>query len=149
MLTEICQELKNWFDLERHFGVFTIENGELSLPFLLDGQYYRICGSVFNDGVHKYGDESDSLVDESFDGAVWAMAVPPAVIALATDITDWQEKYGGAESEAMSPFQSESFGGYSYSKGSSSGSGNGGGGNANSWQNAFASRLNMWRKIRP
>ena len=53
MLTEICQELKNWFDLERHFGVFTIENGELSLPFLMDGQYYRICGSVFNDGVQK------------------------------------------------------------------------------------------------
>ena len=86
MLTELCQELKNWFDLERHFGVFTIENGELSLPFLLDGQYYRICGSVFNDGVHKYGDESDSLVDESFDGAVWAMAVPPAPATVAEEM---------------------------------------------------------------
>ena len=145
MLTEICQELKNWFDLERHFGVFTIEDGELSLPFLMDGQYYRICGSVFNDGVHKYGE--DSLADEIFDGAVWAMAVPPAVIALDTDITAWQEKYGGAESGAMSPFTSESFGGYSYSKGSRSGSGGDEAG-AGSWQSAFANRLNLWRKIR-
>ena len=114
----------------------------------MDGQYYRICGSVFNDGVHKYGDESDSLVDESFDGAVWAMAVPPAVIALDADITAWQEKYGGAESEAMSPFTSESFGGYSYSKSSRSGT-SGDDAGAGSWQSAFAGRLNMWRKIRP
>ena len=148
MLTELCQELKNWFDTERHFDTFTIEDGELDLPFLLDGQYYRICGSVFNDGVHKYGDESDVLTDESFDGAVWAMAVPPAVVALDAEITAWQEKYGGVDSEAMSPFSSESFGGYSYNKGSSSGSGNGNSGNASSWQNAFASRLNNWRKIR-
>ena len=144
MLTELCQEIKNWFDVDRVFDTFTIEGGELSLPFLQDGQYFRIVGSVFNDGVYQY--PASGLTDETFDGAVWAMAVPPAVIALAEEISAWQEKYGGADSAAMSPFQSESFGGYSYSKGSGSGSG---GTDAGSWQSAFASRLNLWRKIRP
>lgn len=147
MLTELCQELNNWFDVDRYFGVFTIEDGELSAPFLQDGQYYRIYGSIFNDGVHKYGDESDVLQDESFDGAVWEMAVPPAVVALDADITAWQAKYGSAESEAMSPFTSESFGGYSYSK--SNGRSDSGSAGTGTWQSAFSSRLNLWRKIRP
>ena len=52
MLTELCQELKNWFEREIHVGTFTIEGGQLTdCSFLQDGQYYRIIGSVFNDGV--------------------------------------------------------------------------------------------------
>lgn len=146
MLTELCQELRNWFDKERHFGTFVIENGsiDLSEAGIQNGQYFRIVGSVFNDGVHQY--PTNDLTDETFDGAVWLMAVPNAVLDLASDIEAWQAKYGSADSAAMSPFTSESFGGYSYSKGSgSSGSGAGG----VSWQSAFASRLNLWRKIRP
>ncbi len=146
MLTELCQELRNWFDKERHFGTFVIENGsiDLSEAGIQNGQYFRIVGSVFNDGVHQY--PAADLTDETFDGAVWAMAVPQAVITLNQDIMAWQRKYGTADSEAMSPFTSESFGGYSYSKGSgSSGSGAGG----VSWKSACASRLSLWRRIRP
>ena len=94
MLTELCQELKNWFDASRHFGTFTIEDGELSVSFLQDGQYFRIVGSVFNDGVYKYEPNLTPtqehpethrpvLKDETFDGAIWALAVPPEVISLA------------------------------------------------------------------
>ena len=46
MLTELCLELRNWFDTERHFATFTIKNGELSMPFLMDGQYFRLVGSI-------------------------------------------------------------------------------------------------------
>ena len=115
---------------------------------LLDEQYFRIVGSVFNDGVHQKGDLSDFLHDESFSGSVWAMAVPPEVIALAEDIEDWQAKYGAVDSVAMSPYNSESFGGYSYSKfgGGSGSSGSGLSGNSG-WRGAFADRLNRWRKI--
>ena len=147
MLTELCQEIKNWFDADRVFDTFSIENGELHLPFLQNGQYFRIVGSVFNDGVYQY--PANGLMDETFDGAVWAMAVPPEVIALASDIEAWQTKYGAADSAAMSPFQSESFGGYSYSKGSGSSGSGGSGGSGATWQSAFAGRLNLWRKIRP
>lgn len=148
MLTELCKELNNWFDQNRIIGEFKIEDGELTgvSDMLQDGQYFRIVGSVFNDGVYQY--PAVNLEDEEFDGAVWAMAVPPSVIALSEEIQDWQNKYGGVDSQAMSPYQSESFGGYSYNKGGTS-SNNGSGSSAATWQNMFASKLNKYRRIRP
>lgn len=142
MLTELCQELKNWFDRERHTGTFTIADGNITADFLREGQYFRIMGSVFSDGVHQY--PAAGLPSETFTGAVWALAIPAPVIALDEEITAWREKYEATDSAAMSPFTSESFGGYSYSK-SSGNSGDGSSGR--SWQTAFAPRLNMWRKI--
>ena len=150
MLTELCQELKNWFEREIHFGTFTIEGGQLTdSSFLQDGQYFRIVDSVFNDGVHKYeptNAQREQLHDEVFEGAIWAMAVPPTVIALSDKIQAWITKYGDVNSTAMSPFQSESFGGYSYSKGSGSASASGGS-SVPTWQSTFANELNRWRKI--
>ena len=150
MLTEVCQELRNWFEKDKHIGAFTIEGGQLTdSSFLQDGQYFRIIGSVFNDGVHKYeptNAKREVLHDEVFDGAIWAMAVPPTVIALSERISAWQAQYGGVSSAAMSPFQSESFGGYSYSKGSGSSSGSGGSA-VPTWKSVFADELNRWRKI--
>lgn len=147
MLTEICQYLKNWFERDRITGTFTVADGEItaasaSLPdFLQEGQYYRVIGSVFNDGVHKY---DEKLTDEkTFDGAVVSMGVPPALVALAAEIEAWQAKYGGVDSAAMSPYQSESFGGYHYDKGYTGVSGNSGA----TWQSVFAARLSPWRKI--
>lgn len=60
MLTELCQELRNWFDRgqPKWYGDFTIENGALVLRddmSLKDGQYFRIVGSALNDGVYQYG----------------------------------------------------------------------------------------------
>ena len=144
MLTELCQELRNWFDLERRTGTFTISGGALTADFLQPNQYYRIIGSVFNDGVHKYADNTDTLTDETFTGAVWALGIPKAVISLATEIAAWVAKYG-VDSAAMSPFNSESFGGYSYSKGS--GNSQASASSPSGWQAAFGSRLNKWRKI--
>ena len=148
MLTELCKELNNWFDVKRMFGRFEIQNGELAGvdDKLQEGQYFRIVGSIFNDGVHEY--PASNLNDEIFDGAVWAMAVPPSVIELSEKIDDWQNKYGGIDGVAMSPFQSESFGGYSYTKKSKS-SASGNEDSSATWQGAFASQLNQWRKIRP
>ena len=51
---------------------------------------------------------------------------------------------GGADSAAMSPYMSESFGGYSYSKGASN---TASGGSVVTWQDAFKTRLAPWRKI--
>lgn len=139
-LTELCQELHNWFDREQHTGTFTIENGNITADFLADGQYYRIMGSAFSDGVHQY--PSSELRDETFTGAVWALAIPAPVIKLATEIEAWRVKYETADSAALSPFTSESFGGYSYTKGGNSDAGGGA-----SWQNVFRAQLNRWRKI--
>ena len=88
----------------------------------------------------------DELHDENFSGAVWAMAVPPTAIALSEEIEAWQAKYGSVDSAAMSPFNSESFGGYSYTKSTGGSYSSGSGGNP-SWQSVFADKLNRWRKI--
>ena len=142
MLTELCQELRNWFERKKFFGTFTIESGQIDLPdgSLQSGQYFRIVGSVFNDGVHQY--PSNDLIDEVFEGAIWSMAVPPAVIDLSERISAWDTKYGESVS---SPYSSESFGGYSYVKASGVGQGNATSGPT--WQSTFASELNRWRKI--
>ena len=158
MISDLCHELNNWFDenprtgtKRRYFGKFVIDNGEIDLDHIdiQVGQYFRIVGSVFNDGVYKYEPKGNSPVlnDEVFEGAIWVMSIPASVIALSSEIDDWQAKYGGVDSAAMSPFTSESFGGYSYSKTSSSGSNGTGIGGAGTWQSAFANRLNKWRKI--
>lgn len=141
MLTELCQELHNWFDLSRHFGTFTIEDGNLTADFLVPGQYFRVCGSIFSDGVHQY--PAADLPSETFSGAVWALAIPQPVIKLAAEIAEWRAKYEVTDSAALSPFTSESFGGYSYTKSGSTADG----GTDASWQNAFRTRLNRWRKI--
>lgn len=140
-IEDVCRELNNWFDVERAFGDFEItEEGLISFGLDVEvGQYYRIIGSIFNDGVYKVGEEA-TFVPEKFSGAVWAMAVPPAVIALCGEIDAYAEKYAD---QINSPFESESFGGYSYSK--ASGSGNS---NSADWRSVFGSRLNKWRKIR-
>lgn len=140
MLTELCKELKNWFDVNRIFGKFDIVEGAIDLTDygIQNGQYFRIVGSVFNDGVYQY--PATNLTDESFSGAVWLMAVPPAVITLASEIGEWVGTYGQT---ALSPYTSESFAGYSYTKSSGYSSSD----EATTWQGAFASRLNQWRKI--
>ena len=142
-MTDICDYLNNYFWMTKRDVKLTISNHTFEADYLQNGQYFRIVGSVFNDGVHKY--PATDLVDETFEGSIWAMAVPQAVIALSSEIKSWQDKYGSYDSEAMSPFASESFGNYSYSKGTASGSASG---NPNSWQSAFASRLAPYRRLR-
>lgn len=140
MLEQILDYIHNYFVKDVHSGIFKVSDRSLQVEFLQEGQYFKVVGSVFNDGIHKYPD--DTLVDEVFTGTVIAMAVPPSVIALSLEIEDWMDKYG---SVANSPYQSESFGGYSYTKGSIS-NGNGGS-NMADWRSVFGSRLNHWRKI--
>ena len=139
MLEQVLMHLKNWFLVPGgiHEGTYTIEDGGIALPFLANGQYFRIFGSVFNDGLHQY--PAGDLKNETFDGTVWALAIPQAVIELAAEIEAWQKKNGEA---ATGMYQSESFGGYSYSKAT-----DGASGGAVTWQTAFRSRLSAWRKL--
>lgn len=137
MLEQLLMEMNNWFVIDVHAGDYSIEGGTLALPFLREGQYFRICGSIFNDGLHRY--PAEGLTDESFNGTVWALAVPRAVLALAEEIETWQKENGAA---AMGPYASESFGGYSYSKATDAKTGG-----AVTWQSAFRAQISRWRKI--
>lgn len=135
MLEELLAEIHNWFECDRLAGEFTVMDGELALPhgFVEPGQYYRIVGSVFNDGLHRY--PASDLTDEAFDGEVWALAVPKAVTGIAAEIEAWRK------ADPDSAYASESFGGYSYTKATAPD------GTPIRWQDAFRRRLDRWRKL--
>lgn len=141
--TQFFKELNNWFERDAVKGTFVISGGMLTTEIgLLDGQFYKVEGSVLNEGVHKHPDES--LKDETFDGTIIKMAVPVDVIELETEINDWIEKYGDV---VKSPYNSESFSVYSYSKGYSNSSTGSSGADADAWKSAFSGRLTVWRKL--
>lgn len=137
MLEAVLQNLNNWFERDRLDGEFRIEGGALALPdgFLLDGQYYRIGGSVLNDGLHQW--PAVDLRDETFTGEIAALAVPKAVTDLAGRIEEWQAKYGKA---AESPYQSQTAQGVTITtkQGVSGEYG---------WRDAFRAEMNRWRKL--
>ena len=139
MLEQVLMNIRNWFPVKGgiHSDTFTIKDGGITLPFLENGQYFRICGSVFNDGLHQY--PAGDLKTETFDGTVWALSIPQPIIDLANEIQEWQNKNADALS---SPYSSESFGGYSYSKETDTKTGR-----AVTWQSKFENQLSAWRKI--
>lgn len=147
MLEQIMWHIHNWFERSIEEGDYTIIGGSIDLPFLQDGQYYRIIGSVFNDGLHQYGDAEDVLTSETFHGEIWALAPPKQFLNLAKEISDWCD----ANQKALdSPYSSENvIGVYSYTL---KDGGSGGSGNSSqpiSWQTQFRAKLNPWRKLAP
>lgn len=141
MLYEVLDHLHNFFAVRGQAltGRITItDTGEITPQLsLLDGQYYLISGSVLNDGVYCYNDSKPTTLNaETFDGIISPLAIPKTVLLLVDEISAWQEKNG-----TPSVYQSESFGGYTYSRATNS---NGG---TYTWQDAFKSRLDPWRKM--
>lgn len=136
MLATILNHLNNYFIVKDgvHHGGYTIEGHTISLDFLQDGQYFRIVGSVFNDGIYQY--PTTDLTDEEFEGEIWAMAVPKELLDLTEEISEWLKKY------PITGYISEKFGNYSYSQRTNFRSNA-----AISWQDVFSVRLNRWRKV--
>ena len=160
----LCAETHNYFETSKEIGDYKIEGGMISLPFLEIGQFFRIVGSKFNDGVYIYGqdflirdaswkdvlkDNPDwnavsenewgslkhiDLIDETFHGAIWPMAIPRAFLELGQEV----EEYNNSEESKPSPYTSESIGGhYSYTKANAT---------DNSWQKVFLIKLRRFRK---
>lgn len=148
-LSTLCKYLNNWFETAICVDTYTIEDGVIDLSDLEErgriqnNQYFRIAGSVFNDGVYQYTDELTTLTDETFYGSVSPMAIPSEVMQLLADITAWETKIAD-DPQADSPYQSESFGGYSYTK---AGNGTGDSSDATTVFGHFKGRLAKWRKI--
>lgn len=138
-LYELLVYLRNFFPGEKwQFFGEDITEKRLFLPGLENGDYYLIEGSRRNNGIHVYG--NSDLRNETYSGIVTELCIPTELLILLDEINVWQEKHAEA---LQSPYQSESFGGYSYTKSSESG----GTGESMSWKTAFAPRLRMWRKI--
>ena len=90
---------------------------------------------MFNCGVHRHA--AHDLTDESFDGAVWARAVPPAVVELLQKIQEFE----AATANTPTAYISESFGGFSYTKATDAN------GLPVGWKSVFKNELSRWRKL--
>lgn len=150
-ITEICLECKNFFlkgyEDSIYAGTYTISNGEIEpLDFLKVGQYFNIHGSDLNDGVYQYtGEPITELANETFDGSIWAMSVPPAFLQMCKEIDEWRTKFEDVNSGNMSPWSSESVTGvYSRTKATTGTSEDGG---VMTWKSVFKARLAKWRRI--
>lgn len=135
MLEDVLSSLYNWFDVGRERGEFEIADGSVCGVELIDGQYFRVVGSVLNDGLHQW--PATDLKDETFVGEVWSLAVPEPVVRLSTEMGEWVAKH-----PVGSGYTSESFGGYSYSLPTNPQTGQ-----AASVYDVFRDRLNRYRKL--
>jgi len=143
MLEQILAYLNNWFVRYSYTGNVTVSvDGAVLAPseaaaILQPGRWYRILDSDFHDGVYQVpeeepeeepeegpeeepeeeaeveAEEPEEEQSEAFYCTLWALGVPSGLLSIAAEMEAWQAKYGDVIS---SPYQSESFGGYSYSK---------------------------------
>ena len=135
-LLDLCDYLHNNFEANRIIDEITIEDGRVTNVDLETDRYFRIIGSAFNDGIYK--SPATELKDEVFDGAIVIMSIPPKILDIVDEISAWETEHANV---LTSPFQSESFGGYSYSKTNKS---NGG---IVTWRDVFGAQLNRYKKI--
>lgn len=145
ILEDVLCHIHNWFERDTiGSSSLRIEDGTLPASIsskLLPRQWYRIEGSVLNDGLHQH--PADDLTDETFTGTVTTLAIPRPLLRVAEEIEAWQDANGNA---VDGPYASESFDGYSYSL-KSDGGANSGSGGLSGWRLAFRDRLNPWRKM--
>ena len=149
VLEEVLLHIHNWFVRDSiEVSGCTVDDGELPASVtsgMLEGQWYRVEGSYLNDGLHLH--PATDLEDETFDGMISVLAIPKPLLRIVEEICDWTESNANALQKALgSPYQSESFDGYSYSIRSDL-MPNSASGGLSGWQAAFASRLNPWRKM--
>ena len=151
MLMEVMEYIHNYFvPISAEEVEYTISGGVISPAFdAQDGDRFLICGSRRNDGVYTFHangikDDDDKkaagLRDETFAGTIRVCSVPPALLTLSGEISQWVETFSG---QLSSPMQSESFNGYSYTL--KSGGGSGGNGPL-TWRDQFGKQLERWRR---
>ena len=154
MIEQVCASIHNYFEEDPvtgrrliYPGKYAIVNGVISLPFLDDGQYFRVFGSKKNDGVHQYHavleeSEESGLKDETFTGVIWEMRPPQEFLDMVSEISDWMNQYGDT---MKNPYQSEDvIGVYRYTKMTT---GKVTGDYIATWQNVFKDRLKEWRRL--
>ena len=150
MLQQVMEYLNNYFvPISAKLVTYTIADGMISPSFgAEDGDRFLICCSRRNDGVYTWHangitDDDDlnaaGLRDETFAGTIRVCSVPPALLTLSGEISQWVETFGA---QLSGPMQSESFNGYSYTL--KSGGGKGGNGPL-TWRDQFGTRLERWR----
>lgn len=149
VMEDVMRRLHNYFLSPRgttptRQAEYVVRNGELTVSgnplgdWLQPNQYYWVAGSVFSNGLHRFGDPDDLLADETFAGAVSALSIPPDFIRACRAIEAYDAKQEASGGER---FISETFGGYTYRRPTTST------GTVQGGVDVYADRLNRWRKV--
>lgn len=152
MLQQVLESINNLFvPKSAQLKTYTIQNGNITPAFgAEDGDRFLICMSKRNDGLYTWHDsgitndddkQAAGLRDETFAGTIRISSVPPALLTLSEEISQWVESN---KDQLSSPLASESFNGYGYTL--KSGAKNGGNGPL-SWQDIFADQLDAYRRL--
>jgi hypothetical protein len=146
VLEQVLTHIHNFFVYDEQYVRCEVTDGSLPASISIpDGAWYRIQGSLLNDGLHRH--PAEDLIDETFDGTITVCAIPRALLDVVEEIEEWQAAYKSARQKALgSPYQSESFDGYSYNLRSDLAPSSASGG-LTGWQAEFAGRLSAWRKM--
>jgi len=123
MHLQACMDyIHNYFVPEKaEKRTYTISGGVISPSFgAEEGDRFYVCMSRRNNGVYTYhanGIKNDDdtevagLCDETFAGTIRVCSVPPAVLALSREKSQWEATHSG---ELNGTLAGESFNGYSY-----------------------------------
>lgn len=134
---EVMRELNNYFEsgIPAAANYHISADGTITPSDGLTGAYIAISGSNLHDGVFPMSgnavDFGEDIAEETFEGVVYDLHPPKAFIDLCAQIAAFDEK------TPVSAYTSESFGGYSYTRNAA----------ADTWQKAFKSRLNVYRRM--
>ena len=143
-ITNMCGLLRNYFTDKEHIfsGTYTIVDKSLNIDFIKSDQYFRITGSVFNNGVYcNNPDDLKRLRDETFSGTIWAMSVPADFIELCDDAERFKEKISEISGN-FSGYVSETWGGYTYTLPTSAPA------FIQDWQYRIKQGMNKYRRLR-
>ncbi|MDL2253834.1 hypothetical protein LJC49_07155 [Ruminococcaceae bacterium OttesenSCG-928-I18] len=148
-LTAVCTECRNFFIKTIEQGWYTLTDGEIPVKdTYIAGQYVYLVGSMVNDGVHKVDEASNGTIrisgttNEEFRGAICGLAIPQDFLEVVKEIEAQMAIEASDTSDKT--LQSESFSNYSYNRASGGGAS---GGVAATWKEAFATKLNPYRKM--
>ncbi len=141
-VADVMRQCNNYFETGYRATNYSISGGVISPNDVLrPGMWIHISGSFFWDGVWKIGEgwklegAKDDAPDDAFYGKIYFLAPPHEFLILCEEIATYTQK------SAVSPYQSETFGEYSYTKAT------GKNGGILSWQEAFADRLRPYRRM--
>ena len=141
-MISVMREIKNFFEISREKGKFTIEDQTLtgfkgSYPV---GSYIALTGSILNKGVYLLADNLITLENaknEAFDGIIYQLAPPPDFLALVEKIKAFNERTGVSDNVVSAKFGIESFTRATNASG-----------NIAMWQDVFKAELSSFRRMR-
>lgn len=100
LMEDLMLYTKNYFYRWKEYGTYAINNSQIACRGQYKvGQYVRIIGSVFNDGVHEIHSVTNNTItinnlrNEEFKGYICGLAVPKEFYDLVQDIKAYRLKH--------------------------------------------------------